>query len=58
MLIMIHQILVKKLNKTCEVLSTIDDYWSNRQMSTAILASLFISFQIKSCTMLLACWWW
>jgi len=29
----IHQMLVKKLNETSEVLLTID-YWSNRQMPT------------------------
>jgi len=28
-------------------------YWSNRQIRPTILASLFISFQIKSCIVLL-----
>jgi len=30
-----HQILIKKLNGTCEVLLTID-YWSNRQMPSYV----------------------
>jgi len=45
----IHQILVKKLNETREVLLTID-FWFNRQMCSYI----WITVQIKSCTML--CW--
>jgi len=52
---MFTQRFTKKLNKTSEVMLTID-VWSNRQMRSyiQILGSLFISFQIKSCTVL--CW--
>jgi len=42
----------KKTQRSCEVLLTIG-YWSNRQIRPTILASLFISFQIKSCIVLL-----
>jgi len=46
----IHQILVKKLNETSEVLLTID-FWSNRQMRSYIGSTVHL-YEIKSCTML------